>query len=96
MKFKKDPDGPSLEALVALLEHSHIVAVEPDEPAARFPAGFDDVDIAILEWLAAERRLVASSSCSLAAVPSLRRASSRVSRFAAEHRPVHSRTSLKA
>jgi len=61
MKFIKDQDGPSLEALVALIEHSHIVAAEPEESAARYPAGFDDVDIAILKWLARERRLVAST-----------------------------------
>jgi len=58
MKFIKDQEGPSLEALVALIEHSHIVVAEPGEPAARYPAGFEDVDIAILKWLAGERRLV--------------------------------------
>lgn len=54
MKFIKDRDGPSIAALVALIEHSHIVASEPDKSAARFLAGFDDVDIGILEWIAGE------------------------------------------
>lgn len=56
MKFVKDQDGPSLAAIVALIEHSQIVDAEPDKAAAGFPAGFEDVDIAILEWIAGEPR----------------------------------------
>ena len=42
MKFVKDQDGPSLAAIVALIEHSQIVDAEPDKAAAGFPAGFEE------------------------------------------------------
>ena len=37
MKFVKDQDGPSLAAIVALIEHSQIVAAEPDKCSGAFP-----------------------------------------------------------
>lgn len=43
-------------ALAAVIARSQIVVAAAATPAPRFPAGFDDVDIAILEWIAAEGR----------------------------------------
>jgi len=40
--------------LVAVIPHSQIVVAQMVAAAPRLPAGFDDVDIAILEWIAAK------------------------------------------
>jgi hypothetical protein len=54
------PDIDTLAAVLALVAQSQIVvaALKAERVAkSRFmPAGFDDVDIAILEWIAAEGR----------------------------------------
>jgi hypothetical protein len=42
-----------LDAITAVIAHSQIVVAEP---VRALPAGFDDLDIAILEWIAAEGR----------------------------------------
>jgi hypothetical protein len=47
-------DQPALETLVEAIERSPIVVARP---TPRLPAGFDDVDLAILNWIAAEARL---------------------------------------
>lgn len=49
-----DQDQPTLEALIAAIAQSPIVVARP---APSLPAGFDDVDVAILNWIAAEARL---------------------------------------
>ena len=49
-----DQDQPTLEALIAAIARSPIVVARP---MLRLPAGFDDVDVAILNWIAAEARL---------------------------------------
>jgi hypothetical protein len=54
---KVRPDFPMLSAVIA---HSQIVVTLPDATAQRFPANFDAVDIAILEWIVAEARAAAS------------------------------------
>jgi hypothetical protein len=46
---------PDVETLAAVIAHSQIVVAEP---ARRLLAGFDDVDLAILDWIIAESRLV--------------------------------------
>lgn len=46
---------PDLEMLAAVIAHSQIV-VERAGRTRPLPAGFDDVDIAILDWIAAEGR----------------------------------------
>ena len=43
-----------VETLIAVIARSQIVVARP--PRRRLPAGFDDVDIAILNWIAAEGR----------------------------------------
>ncbi len=43
-----------VETLIAVIARSQIVVARP--PRCRLPAGFDDVDIAILNWIAAEGR----------------------------------------
>lgn len=50
-----------LEDLAAFIAHSQIVVsaaglAEIENRARRLPAGFDGVDVAILEWIAAEGR----------------------------------------
>jgi hypothetical protein len=48
---------PDIATLAAMIAHSQIVVREP--PRVEFenlPAGFDDVDIFILDWIAAEAR----------------------------------------
>jgi hypothetical protein len=47
-------DQPSLETLAEVIARSQILVARP---APRLPAGFDDVDVAILNWIAAEARL---------------------------------------
>jgi hypothetical protein len=39
-----------------VIAHSQIVVEQPRRPAPRLPAGFDDVDLAVLDWIAAEGR----------------------------------------
>jgi len=56
MKSARDQVCPDLSVLSAVIAHSQIVVVLPTMTAQHFPAGFDDVDIAILEWIAAEGR----------------------------------------
>jgi hypothetical protein len=50
-----DQDPFRLETIAAVIAHSPIVV---EQPAARFPAGFEEVDVAILNWIAAEGRRV--------------------------------------
>ena len=54
-----DLDRPDLETLAAVIAHSQIVVAAPRK---RLPAGFDEVDIAILDWIVAETRY-AGRSC---------------------------------
>ncbi len=61
MKLLVDQDRLSLETLAALIAHSPIVVAAPAKSAARFPAGFDEVDAAILEWIATEGRCLGRS-----------------------------------
>jgi len=61
MKHSRDPNGLALETLVASIAHSQIVVAQPVKPAPRFPAGFDEVDISILDWIAAEGQRVGRS-----------------------------------
>ena len=56
MTSVRDQGCPSLEAVVAIIAHSPIIAAQRDRAAARFLIGFEDVDIAVLEWIARERR----------------------------------------
>ena len=47
-----------VETLAAVIAHSQIVVAEP---ARRFLAGFDEADLAILDWIIAESRLAGRS-----------------------------------
>jgi hypothetical protein len=53
MKTVIKQDRPELETFAAVIAHSQIVVAPP---AKRLPAGYDDVDVAILDWIAAEGR----------------------------------------
>jgi hypothetical protein len=58
MKIAKDQDGLALETVVAVIAHSQIVVAPPAKLVPRLPAGFDEWDIAVLDWIAAEGRRV--------------------------------------
>jgi hypothetical protein len=53
-----DFDRPDLDTLTAVIAHSQIVVAAPGE---HFPVGFDEVDIAILDWIVAETRYAGRS-----------------------------------
>ncbi len=53
MAIPKDEQYSDLETLAAVIARSQIVVAER-MPRRRLPAGFDEVDIAILDWIAAE------------------------------------------
>jgi hypothetical protein len=55
MKLMIDQERLTLETLVAAIARSPIVVARP---AARFPTGFETVDMAVLEWIAAEGRRI--------------------------------------
>ena len=55
MQVAADQHRSDLDTLTAVIAHSQIVVVDE---TARLPVGFDDVDIAILRWIAAEGRRV--------------------------------------
>jgi hypothetical protein len=46
-------DRSDLETFAAVIADSQIIVAGP---VKRLPAGFDDIDIAILDWIAAEGR----------------------------------------
>ena len=49
-------DATKIAVITAAIARSQIVCVRPLGPGQRLPVGFDEVDIAILEWIAAEGR----------------------------------------
>jgi hypothetical protein len=49
---------PDVDTLAAVIAHSQIVVAAP---CRRLPAGFDEVDIAILDWIVAETRYAGRS-----------------------------------
>jgi hypothetical protein len=55
MKDAMGRDRISIKTFAAVIGRSPIVMVRP---TARLPAGFDDVDVAILDWIAAECRRI--------------------------------------
>ena len=61
MKLSMDQDHFVLEAIAALIAGSPIVVAPPANLASSLPAGFDDVDVAMLEWIADEGRRIGRS-----------------------------------
>ncbi|MDR3419709.1 MAG: hypothetical protein P4L80_00440 [Xanthobacteraceae bacterium] len=53
--------APTAQTLAAVIARSPIVIVRPAGTAGRLPAGFDDVDAAVLDWIAAEARRIGRS-----------------------------------
>jgi hypothetical protein len=51
-------DRPDLETLAAVIAHSQIVVAAPRK---RLPAGFDEADVAILDWIMTESRHLSRS-----------------------------------
>jgi hypothetical protein len=62
MPFVRDHDSLSVKALVALIRESPIVAAEPNKLAVCFLVGFEDVDIAVLQWIAGERGRIGTNA----------------------------------
>lgn len=60
MSFEEITEGPGLETLAAVIAGSPII-VAAALRIAPLPAGFDDVDIAILRWIAADSRRLGRS-----------------------------------
>jgi len=58
MKCPMDQNPVSVEAIAATIAGSPIVVVPP---VTLLPAGFEEVDVAILNWLAAEAQLTRRS-----------------------------------
>ena len=58
MKSARNQVRPDLSVISTVIAHSPIVVVLPAAIAQHLPAGLDDVDIAILEWIAAEGRRI--------------------------------------
>jgi hypothetical protein len=56
MNWTTDNPFPDLHTLVAVIARSQIVVAAVPADISRFPAGFDEIDIAILEWIAREGR----------------------------------------
>ena len=50
---------PDVDTLAAVIAHSQIVVAAPRE--RRLPTGFDEADIAILDWIIAESRHLSRS-----------------------------------
>jgi len=55
MKLMTDQDRPTLAALIAVIAHSPIMVARP---AAVLPDGFEEMDLAVLRWIAAEGRRI--------------------------------------
>ena len=53
-----DMSRPDLDTLAAVIAHSQIVVRERGTLVRRLPEGFDDVDVAILDWIVEEGRRV--------------------------------------
>jgi hypothetical protein len=47
---------PDIATLAAMISHSQIVVPEPRRYLDCFPAGYEEIDVAILDWIAAEGR----------------------------------------
>jgi hypothetical protein len=56
MKSARNQVRPDLSVLCAVIAHSQIVMVLPFLTAQHLPLGFNDRDVAILEWIKAEGR----------------------------------------
>ena len=52
-----DESKPDLSTLVAVIARSRIRVTASHAAGFDLPAGFDDVDIAILDWIVAKNRL---------------------------------------
>jgi hypothetical protein len=54
---------PAIETLAAVIAHSQIVVAQPHSPMPALPAGFEDLDIAVPDWIAVEGRRPDRGSC---------------------------------
>jgi hypothetical protein len=62
MPFVTNQDGLGVATLSALVARSPIVTAAPNRFAAQLLVGFEDVDIAVLRWIAGERARIGTIS----------------------------------
>jgi hypothetical protein len=65
MQLGQDQHYPTVGTLAAVIARSQIVVAASTRPAPCLPAGFDDVDLAVLDWIAAEGRRLGRSLLSI-------------------------------
>jgi len=56
MQRSTDQNGPNVETLTTVIARSQIVVPMPVVPTNRLPAGFDEMDMAVLDWIVREGR----------------------------------------
>jgi hypothetical protein len=61
MQPAKIADRPALDLIIAVIACSEIIAAAPSAKTISLPAGFDDVDAAVLNWIVAEGRRIGRS-----------------------------------
>ena len=61
MQLGQDQHYQDVATLAAVIAHSQIVVEPSTRSAPCLPAGFDDVDLAVLDWIAAEGRRLGRS-----------------------------------
>jgi hypothetical protein len=61
MALLTDQEPVDLATLAAVIARSQIIVREAVQSRRRLPSGFDDVDVAILDWIAAEGRRAGQS-----------------------------------
>jgi hypothetical protein len=49
---------PDIATLAAMIAHSQIVVQAPPRCSEYLPAGYEEIDVLILDWIAAEGRQV--------------------------------------
>jgi hypothetical protein len=60
-QLAKIADRADLDLLVAVIAHSQIILRERAGRTPGLPASFDDVDLAVLDWIADEGRRIGRS-----------------------------------
>lgn len=61
MNLARTEYRPDLGTIAAVIARSPIIVAQPPVPVRGLPAGFDQVDAAILDWIAAEGRRIGHS-----------------------------------
>jgi hypothetical protein len=60
--MKLGSDYPTIETLAAVIAQSQIVVAQPHSRMPALPAGFEGLDIAVLDWIAVGGRRLGRGS----------------------------------